>query len=675
MIVPSPSLRHVAVEPGQSLETGARRWRWGLAAGAVAVLAAGCALAAAGVVPALVGRIGSGAAHAALVMAASLMIVSAGLVPAAIILQARAGGEKTAPRLAWLGGWPQAALSAALAEAAIVAAIGASWKPIAADGIEGTSPSLLLLLGGAAVSGFPLLVFERHLAAAGPEFPEAAALARLLRLPLLALAGGGLAVVAMSAGVSAAQWLVRGLGGLTGFIALETLLRAGARLFAPPARSSEVRALVDNSLAALVLDRCGGGRSGLGATLVDRFGIDLSRSWALGFIRQAALPLAFGLGIVAWAVTALTALGPDQRGVYQRWGAPVAVLGPGLSVHWPWPFGIVRPTEYGTVHEMAVALPVEPGDGNQPATDAVAGGVVDGPAPTDADRLWVEAHPSEMSYLVPGAGTGTRTRSEADSGNEAFEVVDLDLRLVYRIAMTDRAAIAAQTAVADPEALVRAYAGAWLVHTLSSRTLSGLLREDTSRLQQEMVVALQRGLDEAGSGLELLGVVIDAIHPPPGAARAYHGVQAAEIRAAAELANEHRTAITLTGEAREKATMTLNLAATRAEEMKANAAIDRIRFLADVQAQREAGDGLALDRRLRVLERSLAASTLTVIDRRIALQGDTTLDFRSFGASNPAASDAADADIPVGQTPSPVSPPPAAGAPEAPSPANPEDGP
>ena len=644
---PQSGSPHPAVDTDDLLVTGAGRWRRPVLVGALAVLVAGGALAAAGLVPALVGRLGPAAAVMALTAAAALLAAAAGLLPAAVVLYGRAGGARTLARLVWWGGWPQAVLAAVVAEAAIAAAILACRTVVGPDGagsVAGGEALPALVAGLAVTLGFPLLVFERHLTAAGSGFPEAAALARLLRLPLLVLAGGGLGVVVAVAGVPAALWLVRGLSALAGVIALETLLRAVGRLFLPAARGAEVRALAGGTVAALVLDRRPGGRGAAGTTLADRFGIDLSRSWALGFVRRAVLPLVFGLMVLAWGVTALTALGPDQRGIYERLGAPVAVFGPGLSLHLPWPFGMVRPTEYGTVHEIAVALPVD-GSGAAAGQGMTGAGTADGPAPADADRLWVEVHPSEVSYLLPGAGS---------SG--AFELVDLDLRLVYRIGMTDGAAIAAHTRVSEPEALIRAYAGAWLIRLFSTRTLPGLLREDTSRLQQEMKVTLQRGLDEAGSGLELLAVVIDAIHPPPGAAAAYHGVHAAGIRAAAEVARQRRDAVTVTGEAREKATMTLNLAATNAAETQARAAIDRIRFLAELQAQREAGEGVALDRRLTVLERSLAGGTLTIIDRRIPLRDDTTLDFRNLTAGGAAASDAVDSDIPVARTRSPDNP-------------------
>jgi regulator of protease activity HflC (stomatin/prohibitin superfamily) len=654
------------------LEAGAERWRRVVGIGALAMLVTACLLGVSSFLPPLMGWIGTGTSKVVLVWAGAFLIAAAGLSTTTLILQGRSGGERLASRLAWFGGWPQAALSGVLAEVAIVAAFFVCWTSNSSGaGLGAVLASPPLVAGVVAALGFPLLVFERHLAAAGPEFPEAAALARLLRLPLTALIGGGLLLGAVGAGFSSDSRLisagVEGLAGLVGVVALEALLRALARLFAPPARAQEVRALANSTLVTLILGGCRRGPSRLGASLVDRFGVDLSRSWALGFIRRAMLPLTLVLGLVAWGITSLTALHPDQRGIYEQFGAPVAVFGPGLSIHWPWPLGIVRPTEYGTVHEMTVTLPTPGETAKTPPIRETA----DGPAPAEANRLWIEAHPSEVSYLVPGVAS--------ENGEDAFELVDLDLRLLYRIGMTDQAAIAARASLSDPEALIRAYAGAWLVRTLSTRTLPALLREDTRRLQQDMAVALQHDLDQANSGLELLGVLIDAIHPPPGAAGAYHGVQAAEIRAAAELAKERRAAVTLTGEAREKAAMTLNLAAAHAQEMRANAAIERIRFLTEVQAQHDAGDGLGLDRRLHSLERSLAGGTLTILDRRIALQSGTTLDFRPASANSAAASDAADADIPVGETPSSSSP--ASDAPEAPgstnppNSVNPEDGP
>ena len=58
--------------------------------------------------------------------------------------------------------------------------------------------------------------------------------------------------------------------------------------------------------------------------------------------------------------------------------------------------------------------------------------------------------------------------------------------------------------------------------------------------------AAQADLDAAQSGIEIVAMVVEAIHPPAGAAEAYHAVQAAEINANARVAAERgRAAATL----------------------------------------------------------------------------------------------------------------------------------
>ena len=323
---------------------------------------------------------------------------------------------------------------------------------------------------------------------------------------------------------------------------------------------------------------------------------------------------------MAWGLSGVTVLRPDQRGIYERFGAPAAVFAPGLHTHLPWPFGSVRRIEFGSVHELTVAMPEEA----KSAARLRTVGDADAPPPPDADRLWVESHPAEISYLVPGR----RSR-------DAFDVVDLDLRLAYRIGLDDSAALAARYSVAEPETLLRAVAGAWLVRAFSTRTLDGLLREDTGRLEEDLKARLQQSLDDVHSGLEIVGVVIDAIHPPPGAAGAYHGVQAAEIRAVAEIAHEQRHAVMIAGEARENAVMVRGTADSTARETLTAAAIDRIHFLADRKAKAEVGggDAVSLDRTLTALENALATATLTVVDHRLPTGGTTTLDLRPRGAT------------------------------------------
>ena len=86
----------------------------------------------------------------------------------------------------------------------------------------------------------------------------------------------------------------------------------------------------------------------------NQLGINLSRSWALSFLQRGMLPLVVGIVILSWLFTGLTVLDINQRGVYERFGRPAAVLKPGLHVHLPWPFGALRVVETGVVHQLPI---------------------------------------------------------------------------------------------------------------------------------------------------------------------------------------------------------------------------------------------------------------------------------------------------------------------------------
>ena len=105
----------------------------------------------------------------------------------------------------------------------------------------------------------------------------------------------------------------------------------------------------------------------------------------------------------------------------------------------------------------------------------------------------------------------------------------MDARFVYRIGLSDRAALAATYNSADVPTLIRSTASRILVHDFASRTLDGLLGEDRVGLAEEIGRAVQADLQKLDSGVEILATVVEAIHPPAGAANAYHGVQAAQI--------------------------------------------------------------------------------------------------------------------------------------------------
>jgi regulator of protease activity HflC (stomatin/prohibitin superfamily) len=356
-----------------------------------------------------------------------------------------------------------------------------------------------------------------------------------------------------------------------------------------------------------------------------QFGIDLSRSWALAFIRRAILPILLGMGLMAWGITGITALGLNQRAVYERFGVPAAVLGPGLHLHLPWPMGLMRPVELGVIHNIPIAIP----SSGDPAQNVQTSAGVDqqqqlvnaeAPAPFSADRLWDVTHPSEQSYLIA---------SEA-AGQQSFQIADADLRVVYRIGLSDAAALNSVYRLADPETFIRAAAGQILVRYFSRNTLLDVLGQSRETFANDFRTALQEQLDRMSSGIEAIAVIAEAIHPPPGAASAYHNVQAAEIRAVSQIAVQRASAFHAIKSAEQAATGDRNESIATAAERVDQAKSESVLFGADREAGQRDHEAFLLERWFERLVSGLGKSELIVIDHRLNGKNAPTIDLRSF---------------------------------------------
>src|SRR6185312_10286504 len=426
----------------------------------------------------------------------------------------------------WLAGWPQVLVAFLLALSALILVLSASRnaaRPPLDAGLQQLLGGLLIL------SAFPLLVIERVYANTMSEaLPDAPQLERLLRLPLTAFLLFGVASVLRSLGFAWPVFIEGAMAIFIGLVALEMLLRAAAMLFVPFAPMATRRSVADSSLAAL-LRLTPPTLASVAQGVRRQFGIDLSRSWALAFVRQALFPITACMVVVAWATTGFTALGLNERAVYERLGEPVAVLGPGLHVHLPWPLGIMRRVELGTVHEIPVVFAAagdQASSGRGAATDqTLPDAAAEDQPPPSADRLWDASHPSEAGYLI----------ASETQGKQSFQIVNIDLRIVYRTGESEAAARAAAYAVAEPEALIRAQAGELLVRYFARYTLLDVLGQSRETFSNAFRAELQQGLDKLSTGLEVIAVIVEAIHPPPGAANAYHYVQAAEILSRSEV--------------------------------------------------------------------------------------------------------------------------------------------
>ncbi len=519
-------------------------------------------------------------------------------------------------RLLQLAGWPQSIIAAPL----LLVAIGITmWFWPTSSNVMSEDTWGFGIGVACLIISFPILIFERRLSVAATasvvDLPEAGSLSRLIRVALWSLIIVGAGEIARSMGVTVVVYLYWLLASIIVAAAAEAFLRVLVAPFLPSATMEEARGLCDSVVAGLILPRLGAGQSTVSG-LKERFGIDLSQSWALGFIRRVSGPLIVVMLIFAWFLTGVTVLSLNERGIYERNGVPTAVLPSGMHVHFPWPFGIVHRIDAGRVYQVTLA-----------DTDTVQLPRIDADElDTSAfDRVWNTKHDADAFYVVPG-------NDEKGADINAAQVLNSDVRVYYRIGLDDAAAIASVYQLNAPENIVRSLSRRELARVFASRTLMAAIGENRASLATAVQAAVQATLDKEQSGLEITAVTIDSIHPPAKAAAAYHGVQESEIISATEVAAARRNSAVVLSEKNREAIVKRRNNEWLAAQKGSDARVEAKRFAAEAQMWKTAGEAMAIERWLQALGKGLPRSQLTIIDHRLQLIDGPVLDLRRFAA-------------------------------------------
>jgi regulator of protease activity HflC (stomatin/prohibitin superfamily) len=486
---------------------------------------------------------------------------------------------------------------------------------------EPTNPAALSWIVGILVAAvFPLLAAERHFAVVPTAaLPESAMLARMCRLLISAFLGLAAAYAGTWLGF---EWLElqvrRVLSIVICLVALEMFVRSLVRWYATPVARVDRISHADSSIAGMLRFQRPDFQA-MGVTVTRQVGFDLGRSWALGFMRRALLPASGTLIVFGWLLSGVSALGLSERAVYESLGKPVAVLHPGLHVHLPWPLGVLRPVEFGEVREVPIAFPADDGaPAEAPIPSSPTDIDIEGMPPPSVDRLWDASHPSEASYLVASIA----------NGRQNFEVINIDLRVMYRIGLSDRDAQLATYNVASPEEVIRAAAGQMLARYFARLTVLDVLGENRESFVRGFQTQLQSRLSSLATGIEVMGVVVEAIHPPPAAAPAYQGVQTAAIRSVTHIAEAQAEATQSLNSAQSEATTVRNEATAAAAERVGTAKTELALFDGDRQAHRIGGPAFLLERRLQRFNQVLRRTRFTIVDHRIEKANAPLLDLR-----------------------------------------------
>ena len=131
----------------------------------------------------------------------------------------------------------------------------------------------------------------------------------------------------------------------------------------------------------------------------------------------------------------------------------------------------------------------------------------------------------------------------------------------------------------------------------------------------------------------MLATLIEAVHPPAGAANAYHSVQAAQIKAQETIARERGRAAQQVNDAQLNASMIQDKSVASAREARANAEVVELRFAAERNAYGKAGKAFLTEQYLGQLGAGLSNAQIVILDHRLRAGQVPTIDLRPFATA------------------------------------------
>ncbi|MDR1855665.1 MAG: FtsH protease activity modulator HflK [Desulfovibrio sp.] len=201
-----------------------------------------------------------------------------------------------------------------------------------------------------------------------------------------------------------------------------------------------------------------------------------------------AVWLIIPIGIILWLLTGIFIVNPDEEGVVLRFGKYDRTEGPGPHYAWPMPIEQVHKPRVTQVMRSEVGFRSV------------------GQQTQSFQQGQLRTVPEEASMLT---------------GDE--NIVNVQFSIQYKISN----AVDYLFNVADPTALVRNAAEAAMREVIGNSQIDAAITDGKLKIQSEATQLLQRILDSVGSGIQVLAVQLQDVHPPQDVIDAFKDVASA----------------------------------------------------------------------------------------------------------------------------------------------------
>lgn len=287
---------------------------------------------------------------------------------------------------------------------------------------------------------------------------------------------------------------------------------------------------------------------GIISYLEENTGITMRRLWSLKLIRTL-IPYALLLTVLLiWISTGVVQIESDSRGALYRCGQLSDVpLEPGLHLTLPYPFDRVDVYNTEGVRKLTVGYRSE----------------------DNTDNTWTASHGTGEFRLLLGDGN---------------EVVSINLRIEYKISDL----IAFLRGSSAPEKLLEASAYRLITDRTIGTDLETLMSADREQFARDFRDRLAEMLADYETGIEIVSVVLESIHPPVEVAGVYQELISAGITAEKVILEAEGVAAVRRADAEIKRDREISAALSEQYDKTAAARADVEQFCAALAADRTA---------------------------------------------------------------------------------------
>ncbi len=397
-------------------------------------------------------------------------------------------------------------------------------EPLAASRPMETALFLLII-------GFGAFLFSRYCTgmSSQPQWRLLRATGSYLLICVLFIWSAAAGMLFVSQGVGQIETIVAFiLPGIQLIFAAELLLNFVLDIYRPRLPGDEYRPSYDSRLFNLLAEPTRVGHS-IADTINYQFGFEVSGTWFYQLISRAFVPLIAFAVLVMFGMTSIVVVNDGEQCVVKHWGKVPAdhqTLEAGIHFKWPWPIDTAERFETGLIHEITLGV----GQSRSPSLTRDRNELV----------LWTEEHgaQTEENFLigVPPRQEVRRKTDEGETGKApSVSIIKLVVLLQYRVGDVYKYGYQ----FTDAGEMLRYIANQEMVRYCASGTLDEVVSDETDRPQAIMTSGrsaaaktlqrrIQKRLDEAGVGVELVFVGIISAHPPVSAVPQFEKVMETE---------------------------------------------------------------------------------------------------------------------------------------------------